>query len=273
MGDVNGDGMPDVTVANYTSGSVSLLLNTTVADAATLRFPRRDFTLGVGSAPYIVTMGDVNGNGRLDLVVTRSGNRVSLLLNTTTPGATIPSFSSKSDFVTDSVPFSVTMGDVNGDGKVDLAVSNIDSNNVSLLLNTTVPGAAAPSFAPKSDFATGNDPTSVAMGDLNGDGNVDLAVANFASSSVSLLLNTTTVGFTAPSFFAKTDFATGANPTSVTMGDVNGDGRPTLPSPTIRAAASRCGSTPRPRAPRRRAFPSIPTLPRAPVQTQWRWEI
>jgi len=62
-----------------------------------------------------------------------------------------------------------------------------------VLLNTTAPGAATPSFAAKQDFSTGIEPTSVTVGDLNGDGKLDLAVANFISSTVSVLLNTPTI--------------------------------------------------------------------------------
>ena len=76
------------------------------------------------------------------------------------------------------------------------------------------------SFGPKTDFATGVFPASVAVGDFNGDGKLDLAVANFASNTVSTLLGTGT-----GSFGAKTDFVTGIQPSSVAVRDFNGDGK------------------------------------------------
>src|SRR5439155_1024174 len=82
-------------------------------------------------------------------------------------GAATPSFAPKQDFVTGTTPVSVTVGDVNLDGKLDLAVANQSSNTVSVLLNTTAPGAAIPSFAPKQDFPTGTTPFSVTVGDVN----------------------------------------------------------------------------------------------------------
>src|SRR5439155_1426541 len=134
-------------------------------------------------------------------------------------------FAAKQDFVTGTNPVSVTVGDLNGDGKLDLAIANNNSSTVSVLLNTTAPGAATPSFAAKQDFATGAHPLSVTVGDLNGDGKLDLAVANFAANTVSVLLNTTAPGAATPSFAAKQDFATGTQPISVTVGDVNLDGK------------------------------------------------
>src|SRR5262245_42717254 len=74
------------------------------------------------------------------------------------------------------------------------------------------------SFGAKTDFATGDKPRSVAVGDFNGDGTLDLAVAN--AGTVSILPGTGT-----GSFGAKTDFVTGSNPSSVAVGDFNGDGK------------------------------------------------
>lgn len=62
------------------------------------------------------------------------------------------------------------------------------AGSVSVLLNTTAPGAMSPSFASKVDFQTGMGPGSVAVGDLNADGKPDLAIANYDDNSVSILL-------------------------------------------------------------------------------------
>ena len=83
--------------------------------------------------------------------------------------------------------------------------------------------ASAQGFWPKTDFATGGSPASVAVGDVNGDGKPDLVVAIQASGGVSVLL-----GNGAGGFGARTDFVGGANPQSVAIGDVSGDGKPDL---------------------------------------------
>jgi hypothetical protein len=132
---------------------------------------------------------------KLDLaIVSFNSNTVAVLLNTTEPGAATPSFTDIHDFPTGIRPVGVSLSDLNGDGKLDLAVLNVNSNNVSVLLNTTAPGAPTPSFAAKEDFDTGGIPRSIAVGDLNGDGKPELAVVKSISNTVAVLLNTTAPG-------------------------------------------------------------------------------
>ena len=226
--DVNGDGKPDLIVANLNDSTVSVLLNTTAPGATTASFAARQ-TFATGATPVSVTTADVNGDSKPDLIVANSNDAtVSVLLNTTAPGATTASFAAQQTFATGTNPYWVTTADVNGDGKPDLIVANYIGNAVSVLLNTTVPGATTPSFAAQQPFATGTNPFSVTAADVNGDGKPDLIVANTGDNTVSVLLNTTVPGATTPSFAAQQTFATGAAPFSVTAADVNGDGKPDL---------------------------------------------
>ena len=228
IGDFNGDGKPDLAIANSTSNSVSVLLNTTDSGAPTPSYASQT-TFATGDQPLSVSIGDFNGDGKPDLAIANIGsNSVSVLLNTTAPGAVTPSYASQATFATRNAPKSVSIGDFNGDGKPDLAIVNSSSYSVSVLLNTTAPGAATPSYANQTEFTTGDNPVSVSIGDFNGDGKPDLAIANYDSDSVSVLLNTTDPGATKPSYAHHTEFATGSRPRSVSIGDFNGDGRPDL---------------------------------------------
>jgi FG-GAP-like repeat/PASTA domain len=101
-----------------------------------------------------------------------------------TSASPAPSFSRARTYATGTHPNSVAIGDLNGDGKPDLATSNVEANTVSVLLNRS-----DGSFRRKLDYATGTQPTSVAIGDLNGDGKPDLAIANGDFPTVSVLLN------------------------------------------------------------------------------------
>ena len=94
------------------------------------------------------------------------------------------SFIARRDFGAGRAPYSVAVGDFNGDGKPDLAVANY--GNVSVLL-----GNGDGSFQAAQNFVAGSAPQSVAVGDFNGDGTPDLAVANSVSNNVSVLINNT----------------------------------------------------------------------------------
>ena len=142
---------------------------------------------------------DLNGDGKLDLAVANlNSNSVSVLLNTTVPGATTQNFAAKQDFATGAGPVSVTTMISMGMASLIWLVANFNSNNVSVLLNTSVPRRPHVSFADKQDVATGDGPIYVTMSDLNGDGKLDLAVVNLLLNSVSVLPNTTAAGGATP---------------------------------------------------------------------------
>jgi hypothetical protein len=95
------------------------------------------------------------------------------------------------DFTTGTNPYSVAIGDLDADGKPDLAAANYTSTTVSVFRNMASSGSiASGSFATKVDFTTGTNPHSVAIGDLDRDGKADLVVTNFGTTTVSVLRNT-----------------------------------------------------------------------------------
>jgi FG-GAP-like repeat/IPT/TIG domain/Secretion system C-terminal sorting domain len=232
IGDLNSDGKPDIVVANYNSNTISVLRNTSVSGSITTSSfaAKVDFT--TGTSPYSTVIGDIDGDGKPDLVVTNYvSNTVSIFRNTSVSGSiTVSSFAAKLDFTTGAGPYSVSIGDIDLDGKPDLAIANLNANTVSVLRNTSVSGSInVNSFASKVDFATGTGPYSIAIGDIDVDGKPDLTVANLSANTVSVLRNTSVSGsITSSSFAIKVDFATGLNPCSSAIGDVDGDSKPDL---------------------------------------------
>lgn len=115
--------------------------------------------------------------------------------------------------------------DINNDGMQDLITANQNLNGISVFLNTTTINSSTPTFSAQTNFATGTAPHSVAAGDINGDGLLDLVAANTTTSTISVYLNTTTPGASTPTMSTKTDFTPGTNPYSVVLKDMNGDGK------------------------------------------------
>ena len=231
IGDLDGDGKPDFAVANQTSNTVSVLHNTSTSGTldANSFAAKVDFT--TGTSPRSVAIGDLDGDGKPDLAVANAtSNTVSVLHNTSTSGTLdANSFAAKVDFTAGTSTFSVAIGDLDGDGKPDLAVGNQSSATMSVYRNTSISGTLDASFAAKVDFTTGGNPGSVAIGDLDGDGKPDLVVRNQTSNTVSVFRNTSTSGtLDANSFAAKVDFTTGDLPWSVAIGDLDADGKPDL---------------------------------------------
>jgi hypothetical protein len=224
IGDIDGDGKPDLVVMNPFSTTVSSVLRNTSSSGTVSFSARVDFT--TGTQPRSVSIGDIDGDGKQDLAVANAvSNTVSVLRNISTPGTI--SISAKVDFTTGTSPRSVGIGDLDGDGKPDLVVGNGNDNTVSILRNISMPGTII--LSNKVDFTTGNGPGALTIGDIDGDGKPDLAVACYGSNIVSVLRNTSTNSGNI-SFDAKVDLPTGIGPQALSIGDIDGDGKPDLAS-------------------------------------------
>lgn len=216
LGDFNRDGKIDMAVANVASNTVSILLGNGDGTFRT----NADYATGTG--PQGVGVGDFNGDGKLDLAVNDNNcpngppacgsGMVSILL-----GNGDGTFQTHLEYPTGPTPDSVAVGDFNGDGHLDLVTANGDfgtNNTVSVLL-----GNGDGTFQPSVDYATGTAPSFVALGDFNGDGKIDMAVANAVSNTVSILL-----GNGDGTFQPNIDFPGGLGANGVAAGDFNGDG-------------------------------------------------
>ena len=230
VGDLNGDGKPDLVVVNALeegsvagvnagtggiggigTGSVSVFLSSASGFGPPVHYR-------LGSRPSAVAIGDLDGDAKPDVAVV-DVDGVAVLLNDGS-GALLPPMT----FSTGSGPLAVALGDLDGDGKADLAVANRGTytpagmpvnGDVAILLNRGSGVFVA------TNYAAGPGPTAVALGDLDGDGNSDLAVAS--GTGVIVLINGGKGTFPAP-----VSYAAGTNPNAVAIGDLNGDAKPDL---------------------------------------------
>ncbi|MCW5659194.1 MAG: VCBS repeat-containing protein [Burkholderiaceae bacterium] len=216
VGDFNGDGQPDLVLSHWSDASVSLMLgNGAGAFGAPAAFP-------VGANPWALATGDFNADGKLDLAVANFGGpSVSILLGNGSGGFGAPADIALAGQLN---PTAIAVGDFNNDGTPDLAVtmaygfSNTTPGHVAILLGNGAGGFGAP-----ANSAVGGTPAWVATGDFNGDGKLDLAVANMLVGTVSVLL-----GDGAGSFVAAPDLVIDGRPGAVVVGDFNGDGKTDL---------------------------------------------
>jgi FG-GAP-like repeat/FG-GAP repeat len=220
VADWDGNGILDLAVANPVAGTVSILLGQ--GDGTFRAAP----TITAGSYPASVAVGDFNGDGHIDLVVANFGTApdnqgtVSILL-----GNGDGRFQAAQTYHAGIASAFVAVGDFNGDGVLDLAVANGGiypdyQGTFSVLL-----GNGDGTFQPAQTYPAGRGSVAVAVGDFNGDGLLDLAIANHGSDtgyqgSVTLLL-----GNGDGTFQAALTIDEGQGPTSLVVGDINGDGK------------------------------------------------
>lgn len=211
IGDVNGDGYPDLAVTNYGANSVTILFGSNTGT-----FTVQPATLATCANPYGVALGDFKHNGFPSVAVTcYSAAEVEVF-----PNNGNGTFGAPFITATNADPASLVVGDFNRDDKLDIVVGNTTANNISFFAghgdNTFAANVTSPSL---------NFPDSIAAGDFNGDGILDIVgvAANFNSVEVTLGVGNGTFGTfqqrAAGEFTAKTQ------PWAVAVGDFNNDGQ------------------------------------------------
>ena len=215
VGDFNKDGRLDIAVSYLQDNSVRVLLNN---GSGASNF-NTAMTYAVGTQPYSVASGDLNGDGYPDLVTANTTlnsktGTISVLLNNGTAGN--GTFASAVNYTVGWQPYQVAIGDLNGDGYPDLAVTNNGDNTVSILF-----GSKTGAFTVQpATLATCANPYGVAIGDFEHNGFPSVAVTCYSAAQLEVFPNNGNGTFGAPFITA-----TNANPSSLVIGDFNRDGK------------------------------------------------
>ncbi len=221
VADLNGDGKYDLAIADSgtaTGSGVSVLLGN-----GNGTFQAATFT-AAGSVSLSLTVGDFNGDGKPDIAIANEGSdNISVLLGNGN-GTFAPAVNYDLDLPGQSVsPTSIVAGDFDRDGKLDLAVATPNVKNVAVLLGVGDGRFRTALHYALDDPNVVNDTNVLRTVDLNGDGNMDLVMANLSSNHVTVLL-----GAGDGTFPNANSYAAGPQPTSIAIADFNGDGRPDI---------------------------------------------
>jgi hypothetical protein len=177
-----------------------------------LPFYRNDYA--AGSHPTGIVSGDLNGDGRPDLVIANSNGPTTVSVLLAQPGG---GFSAPTAYTVPYTPQELTLGDLTADGRLDLAVTNYDTSAGANFVSVFYGNGAGGFSTTRSDLTTGSRPEGVVIADINRDGRTDIATADYADGNVSILYGT-------PSGFVRADYAANISPYGLVAGDFNGDG-------------------------------------------------
>lgn len=230
VGDFNQDGVPDIAVLSIGNYAYSLTILTGKGDGTFTTGTPVSIGLGGQSQPQMIS-GDFNADGKTDLAILTWNTSDTTSYVTTVLGRGDGTFAAPQSSAAfnqgvvggDGVPGSMVAADFNGDGRLDLAVVGdyVSPGGIAILL-----GNGDGTFSAGAHFAADKDFGLVATGDFNGDGIPDLVVTNYYEfgSSPTIFIGKGDGTFTAMS----TSFTLDYFPTSVLVGDFDGDGVPDL---------------------------------------------
>lgn len=231
LGDLDGDGKPEMVVANYINQvspfnptSISVYRNQstpgTVSYADSVSYQ-------VGSTQlYGVFIFDIDMDGRPDIIAHSGGTALYIFRNVSTAPGTI-TLASRQDYYPANGSWAITFGDMDNDGKPDIIYGG--NSKAWIIRNTSVPGLISFDAAfsvQMNDPAEFCNTTDVKVGDLDGDGKNDIVTANYNCSKVGVCRNLSTPGLL--SFGTYFTFTSSGQTHGVAIGDLNNDGKPEI---------------------------------------------
>jgi hypothetical protein len=223
LGDIEGDGDLDLLVASSGSNTVSIRRN----DGTGSFSGSQEVPVGEGSTDVVV--GDVDGDGDLDLLTADYGNNRLFSGGGTTVSVRLNdgqgNFSGTQQVTVGLGPYALAIGDIDGDGDLDLLTANSGRSTPTASGNTTVSvrlNDGQSNFSGNQEFSVGATTRELVLGDIDGDGDLDVLVARGASSgssAVSVRLNNGRGQFSGTQ-----EVEVGTAPRALALGDVDGDG-------------------------------------------------
>lgn len=218
VGDVSGDGFPDVITANQEDRSLSVLLG----DGTGRLVPAPGSPIPLIADPYLSRLGDLDKDGHLDIVAPLVGGNALVVLRGDGKGGFSPM--PGSPYRTVDRPYAVALADLDGDGNQDVLIAHDDTDKMTILLGSAN-GTLSPAHG--SPIALGSRVFGIATGDVNGDGAIDVLAG--AGDTVIVLVAQPGRSL---SEACRSDLPVSS--WTVNAGDLDGDGRLDVVAPDAR---------------------------------------
>lgn len=232
--DIDLDGKPEIVVTNTNNNFISIFKNTSTTTSINFEFqPDRVEVTGFNSTNAL-EIADLDNDGLPEIVVAPLfESNIAILKNTSAPGSF--SFLEQIDITYDAILNQIKMGDLDRDGLIDIAIVNRDFNQIGVFRNTTT---SSISFGSVQEFNTNNTSNSgwgISLGDITGNGNLDIIATSTASNGYTILRNTSSSGSISLSAESRTlNFRT----RNIINADFSGDGKPDIAASAFNSTAT-----------------------------------
>ncbi|MFH2034984.1 MAG: FG-GAP-like repeat-containing protein, partial [Candidatus Zixiibacteriota bacterium] len=205
--DFNSDGHADIATCNATTTDISIILNNGDGTfEGAVQYPVANF-------PVSITYGDIDNDGDIDIAVANHFDDKITIHRNNGDGT----FANYVEYITSQGPYSIKMADLNGDQYLDITCghgSSVSTDTVTVMMNN-----GDGTFANYQTINVGNAPLKVNTGDMDGDGDIDIIVANADGTSIQILENDGIANFS-----PGTTYTTGSFPISPYPADLDNDG-------------------------------------------------
>lgn len=212
--DFNGDGRLDLAVTSNSARQIAIFENSSIRGSINFT---HILSLNTVSYANSIATGDIDGDGQVDILAPLPDVDAFYIYRNESSGGSI-SFSPPTEFLAGDAANGISIGDLNGDSKIDVVISNPYADSISLFLNGSSIGVLS---LTRQDFSASDSPSDVALGDFNRDGRLDVAVSSDTADLVILHNRATPSGL---SLDLDLEPESGKGAFLPVVGDIDGDG-------------------------------------------------